>query len=221
MATLFRPLQVKGSALRAAKSLSPANFVTVSVAREKVIPLQDLLLFPKPYIKGIEPGGTAYVTNSQTYFVRNSCVDQENFSQNPSKYVCLNPTLQYGNRINTEDILICKDANIGDCCLFIPDQPAANYLFSSGIAKLYARDERKKFYLIAAMRDSYFRAQLDAKTPRGSTIRHSGDRFLTCFVPELRESEDWVYGACAALVRNIAYAERGCIRQDRTGNGSH
>src|ERR1700693_3990863 len=78
----------------------------------------------------------------------------------------------------------------------------------SGVVNLQLREPRKKYYLIAAMRDSYFRAQLDAKTPRGSTIRHSGDGFLTCLVPDLRESEDWVYHACAALARNIAYAER-------------
>ena len=78
--------------------------------------------------------------------------------------------------INDGDILFCTDANIGDCSLFISDKE--NLAFSSGMIKLNFQQEKYKYYVMAFMRDDYFREQLNAKTPKGATIRHSGDLFL-------------------------------------------
>ena len=58
---------------------------------------------------------------------------------------------------------------------------------------------------MAFMRDDYFRDQLSAKTPKGATIRHSGDLFLECEIPDA--PNDWVYSLTEALIKNIAYAE--------------
>ena len=77
--------------------------------------------------------------------------------------------------------------------------------FSSGIIKLNFKNEKYKYYATAFMRDDYFREQLNAKTPKGATIRHSGDLFMECLIPDA--PDEWVYSVIESLVKNIAYSE--------------
>lgn len=101
------------------------------------------------------------------------------------------------------DVLFCTDANIGDCCLFISDGESVG--FSSGIIRLNFKNEKYKYYTSAFMRDDFFREQLNAKTPKGATIRHSGDLFMECLIPDA--PNEWVYSVVKSLVKNIAYSE--------------
>ena len=66
-------------------------------------------------------------------------------------------------------------------------------------------EEKYKYYVLAFMRDDYFREQLNAKTPKGATIRHSGELFLECEIPDA--PNEWVYSIVEALIKNIANAE--------------
>lgn len=105
--------------------------------------------------------------------------------------------------VNDGDVIFCTDANIGDCCLFISDNESVS--FYSGVIKLNFKNEKYKYYVTAFMRDDYFREQLIAKTPKGTTIRHSGDLFMECLIPDA--PEEWVYSVVESLIKNIAYSE--------------
>lgn len=124
----------------------------------------------------------------------------------------LNPNYYDDTMASTGDILLCTDANIGDCCLFISDDE--KIIFSSGVVKLQFKNEKEKYYVLAFLRDDYFREQLDAKTPKGATIRHSGDRFLECKIPMY--SDAWVLDIMENLLKNIAYAEYESDRKLRS-----
>lgn len=189
------------------KSLSPSNFATIGIANKNKNKLSHFLNAKYPFEQGFEPGSFAYVKKSNVSFVRNSCIDSLNFSNIEPKEIFLNPKYEFENVIKSNDLLLCKDANIGDTCLFITEKDH-NYLFSSGVVKLNFDTELLKYYVLAFLRDKYFLSQLDSLTPKGSTIRHAGDKFLDCYIPAVTKKEEALLPAFEALVKNIAYAER-------------
>lgn len=197
------PSSVKISELMAVGSLSPSNYRKLSIKNSNVKKIATYLDDKTPYVKGKEPGSGAYVKKSQQIFLRNSCINNIQYSADKNKYIYLNPNYYDDCMVENEDILFCTDANIGDCCLYISDDEKV--IFSSGMIKLNFKEEKYKYYTMAFMKDDYFREQLNAKTPKGATIRHSGDAFLECEIPTC--PEDWIYDLMETLVKNIAYTE--------------
>ncbi len=203
MHELILPTEVKISEILANKSLSPNNYKKLTINNQKRHNVSFYMDEEKPYKKGIEPGSGAYVVNSSQSFLRNSCINNIQFSVDKSKYIFLNPKYYNDSTLVDGDVLFCTDANIGDCSLFISNGESVN--FSSGIIKLNFKEEKYKYYVMAFMRDDYFREQLIAKTPKGATIRHSGELFLECEIPDA--PADWVYSLTESLIKNIANSE--------------
>lgn len=203
MHEILVPEEVNYSKLIKVGSLSPNNYKTLSIKNKNQVYVRDFLQEEVPFIKGIEPGSSSYVKESEQIFLRNSCINNIQYSTDKSKYIFLNPNYYNENLVVTGDILFCTDANIGDCCLHISDEE--NVIFSSGVIKLQFKNNNEKYYVMAFLRDDYFREQLDAKTPKGATIRHSGDRFLDCLIPEC--PADWVFEVMECLIKNISYSE--------------
>lgn len=189
--------------------LSPKNFAEVAIPRVSRKKLRDFLHADKPFDKGVEPGSSSYVPVSNTAFLRNSCISLTAITPDTDRLLHLNPNLGLANMAEPGDVLLCKDANIGEAALVI-DIAQEKVCFSSGIVKLNFKDPAERFFVLAAMRDSYFLDQLYALTPRGSTIRHAGDKFLDCEIPALRENESWVLEAFSGLLQNSALAEVLC-----------
>ena len=202
MHELIVPTEVKISEIKENGSLSPNNYKKLIIKNKKQHRV-SFYLEETPYQKGIEPGSSAYVPKSQQKYLRNSCINDIQFSVDKSKYIYLNPNYFSDSMVNEGDVLFCTDANIGDCCLFISDNESVS--FSSGVIKINFKNEKYKYYVTAFMRDDYFREQLNAKTPKGATIRHSGDLFMECLIPDA--PEEWVYSVVESLIKNIAYSE--------------
>lgn len=203
MHEIIVPDEVKVSELMANGSLSPNNYKKLTIKNNNQIKIRDYLEKSNPYIKGIEPGSGAYVKKSEQAFLRNSCVNNIQFTVDKSKYIYLNPKYYNECTVESGDVLFCTDANIGDCCLFMSDDEKV--IFSSGMIKLNFTRKEDVYYVVAFMRDDYFRKQLDAKTPKGATIRHSGDRFLDCYIPECKQH--WVFDMMESLLKNITLSE--------------
>lgn len=193
------------------RNLSPTNYKIIGIRSNKKVKIASLLK-PSAFIRGTEPGSSAYLRNfsSKVKFVRNSCVDKLNFLVQTQKTVFLNEKLisfRNNQLLRNGDLVISTDANIGDCAIFLSDD-SEDYLVSSGMVKLNLKKETNKYYLFAMLRDSYFNIQLDTLTPRGSTIRHSGSNFLQCEIPYPQENQLWVINVIETLMKNIIYAEK-------------
>lgn len=209
MQNMSIPEQVSIKNIMEKNSLSPSNFKEINIKRENQINVSYFLDKEVPYSKGDEPGSITYVEKSKIKFMRNSCINQFNTSFLPKKLICLNPNYGFENCINNLDVLLCKDANIGDSCLYLDNKEdeEEKILYSSGIVKLNFKEDKYKYYCLAFFKDSYFLQQLDAKTPRGSTIRHAKEKFLECQIPMLNEDEEWIYLIFENLLKNITYSE--------------
>lgn len=206
MHELIVPTEVKISEIIKKGSLSPNNYKKLEIKNPRQNEIRYYLNPNNPFVKGIEPGSSAYVNESDQVFLRNSCINDIRFSHEKEKYIYLNPKYYDDSMVENEDILFCTDANIGECGLFIGD--GEKVIFSSGMIKLNFVDERTKYYVMGLMRDDYFKEQLKALTPKGSTIKHSGDLFLNCLIPDC--PYEWIYSMMEHLIKNIAYTEHIC-----------
>ena len=204
---LLCPNEISISHILDVKPLSVRNLAKIDIQNINQSELSTFLDEKKPYDIGIEPGSFAYVDDSNISFVRNSCIDMNNFSNQESKDIYLNPKYEYSNMLQSEDVLLCKDANIGDACIFLSEKEQ-QYVISSGVVKLNFNSNDEKYYCLAFLRDEYFRHQLDALTPRGSTIRHSGGKFLKCKIPNIGTKEKGLIPIIKDLLKNISYSER-------------
>lgn len=217
MAELLIPNEVDISLILNQKTFSPKKFAKIDIPNRTKSSLQTFLNSKKPFYKGEEPGSFAYVNKSRISFVRNSCINSSDYSNNHNKEINLNPNYGFTNALLNEDILLCKDANIGDSCLFI-SQLNKEYIYSSGVAKLNFDDDFIKYYVFAFLRDSYFLSQLDSMTPRGSTIRHSGNLFLNCLIPKVNSKIELFLETFKILIKNIAYSEQHSFEKLETIN---
>lgn len=215
MSSVFVPTEVPISTI-VEKGFSPRNFAEVGIPRASLKPLRDFLEVDTPFIKGIEPGGSSYVARSETGFLRNSCINLASVTPDLDRLVHINPNLGYENMLASGDVLLCKDANIGETALYLTEKDRS-ICFSSGIVKLNFLNENERYFALAAMRDAYFTDQLYALTPRGSTIRHAGEKFLDCKLPSLRTDETWLLSAFKSLILNAAHAELECVNKLRAG----
>jgi hypothetical protein len=204
--------EIRVSSLGEGSVLSPKNYATINIHNPNKSFLRDFLNVEDPFTSGSEPGSFSYVPQSNVSFIRNSCIDSLNWSNQTDKEIFLNPKYGYATKLARNDILLCKDANIGDSCLFIPRE-GREYAISSGVVRLNFLDEQYKYYCLAFLRDNYFINQLDAKTPKGSTIRHAGTRFLDCLIPSIGAAEQELLPLIESLTKNMAYAERVSLKK--------
>lgn len=201
------------------KNLSANNYKKIAIKNINVVKLAELLNKDNPYQKGIETGSSLYLSNlkSSVNYIRNSCLDNINYITQNNKSLYLNDKKLVDIEkfmLSEQDILLSVDANIGDVSLFLSDNQN-DYIFSSGLMRLNISYDINKYYLFAFLKDEYFRKQLDAMTPKGSTIRHSGNRFLECLIPIPKDNETWVIECIENLIKNLVFSEFQAIHNQR------
>lgn len=120
---------------------------------------------------------------------------------NGEAIVSINPQVFNSPNLLHGDILLSKDSNIGECAI-IHGNDWGNYTFSSGIVRLKPVIDR--YYLFAFLKHPFFVKQLEAKTPKASTIRHAKTFWLDCEIPfPQQEDEDAIVYYVSALMQAI------------------
>ncbi len=100
------------------------------------------------------------------------------------------------------DILLSKDANIGECAMVDGDH-WKNHAISGGIVRLRPKIDR--FYLFAFLKHLVFREELYSMVPRGATIAHAKTLWLDCKIPlpdqaDVERIEKYVSALMEAIV---------------------
>lgn len=191
-------------------SLSPQNYRKIAIKNPHVVKISDLLDENSKYNKGTEVGGKSYVEFSTYKFIRNSNVSKLSNIVDLKNSLSIKPNdFSVALKLNNEDILLATDANVSDTNLFIQDSEldSNEYMFSSGLVRVNPRSDIDKFFLLSLLKDDYFKEQLEAMTPKGSTIRHSKDFFLKCLVPIPSDEQMWIVPIISNLMKNICYME--------------
>lgn len=163
--------------------LSPHQLQLMEYSNKNSFKLEDLL-FRKlnKQDNGIDIGSANYIRNSDYKFLKTRIANENNYivdlSSNDS-FEFMNYHAFVNQNLKSQDILISKDSNIGECCILDVDYP--NCMIASAFYKLPL--EKNKYYIFSFMKTKHFKNQLDLMIPRGATIRHAGTRFLDCHIP--------------------------------------
>lgn len=170
-------------------SLSSSQYKKLMIDIEKC---EKLAWFLKTKLsnkhKGDEIGSSNYYKQSSHYFIRTSCLNEYNFIPEftSESEIPMNPKSFLGNGLKKGDIILSKDSNIGECAMVNKDYP--NHMLSGAIYNLPIK-EKYSFYVLALLKHTCFREQLDTLVPKGATIRHAKKLFLECYIPIPNDKE--------------------------------
>lgn len=167
--------------LKAKQSLSPSSYKTLSVTNKTAKKIRDLIS-DKPQ-KGQEVGSSSYISKSNFYFLRTKALQAFYFLPVLNDKECMVPILPNsfkGLNLKKGDILISKDANIGETTYLDKDLP---YCMTAGGLVRLRFPEAIQQYVLAFMKSSFFKEQIYLMVSRGATIRHAKDLWLDAMIP--------------------------------------
>lgn len=194
-------------------SLSPSNYNTISCGSAERIKLKDLLdRTLEKSDNGSDVGFSAYLSQSNYYFMRAKSLDSKFFTPMPlgEAVVPMNKKNFQQYNLKKGDILISKDSNIGECAILSKDMP--NFMPCGALYRLPL--SKNKLYILAMMKSSDFRRQLDKIVPIGATIRHAGKKFLECTIPFPKSNREKKIRNIEKLVSQIVEIEQLIIDKD-------
>lgn len=161
--------------------LSAKNYQSISIQNKNLKRIKELVI-EKPQI-GREVGSFSYVNKSPFYFLRTKALQTSFFLPVLNNTECAVPILPKAFKdfeLRKGDILLAKDANVGDASYLNTDLP--NFMISSGIVKLRFSEE-VRFYIFAFMKSNFFRNQIDLMISRGATLKHAKTLWLDAVIP--------------------------------------
>jgi hypothetical protein len=164
------------------KGISSHSHKTVLFKNKNIKSIQELLL--KKPLNGQEVGSFSYTSKSKFYFIRTKALQSNYFLPILNDIQCAVPIFPSAFKdfnLRKGDILISKDANIGESGYLDEDLP--NFMISGGLVKLrFPIDTR--YYIFAFMKSKFFKSQIDYLTgSKGATIRHAKTSWLDAVIP--------------------------------------
>lgn len=160
---------------------------------------------------GVEIGALNYIEESPFRFIRTKALQEYSFLLNINKETSLPimPSEFVKMNLKEGDLIISKDSNIGE--IVILDKDYSNCMLSGALCKLPIKKEWA-FYILAFVKHSVFREQLDYLVPKGATIRHAKTLFLDCKIPIPNNNVEEEIRFVSILTKAIVNKEK-CIRQ--------
>lgn len=168
-------------------TLSASQYKHLSMLNTNILTVRDFLSRPlQRKDLGIEVGSLNYINQSTHYFLRTKALQEHSFLPEITKETMLPIMPQSFVQMNLKegDLIISKDSNIGEIAILDKDYP--NVMLSGALYKLPVHS--KKYYLLAFIKHTLFREQLDVMVPKGATIRHAKTLFLDCKIPMPNEN---------------------------------
>ena len=192
--------------LKAKQSLSPSSYETLSVTNKTLKRIGDLIS-DKPQ-KGQEVGSASYISKSNFYFIRTKALQASYFLPVLHDIECMVPILPNSFKdlkLKKGDILISKDANIGETAYLDEDLPYC--LLSGGLVRLRF-PEQIRYYVFAFMKSNFFKEQIYLMASRGATIRHAKALWLDAMIPfPNQDNKDEVIDFVSLLTRAVIRKE--------------
>lgn len=192
-------------------ALSPSLYRKVVYKNSNVKAVAELIEEP---IKGREVGSSSYVERSEYFFIRNRALQEISYllQKDSQSIVSIKPKSFTDYELSKNDILYAKDSNIGECCI-IESGEYKNYTISSGILKLVAKEN--PLYVFAFLKHPFVKSQLYTATSKGSTIRHSGLKVLSCVIPfPSTQDADEIIAYVETLTQEIVNREIAISEKD-------
>lgn len=155
---------------------------------------------------GNEVGSLNYIGESTHHFLRTKALQKYTFLPeiNSETTRPIYPKVFQQMNLSKGDLLLSKDSNIGEIVILDKDYP--NHMLSSALYRLPVI-EGTKYYLLAFIKHTLFREQLDFLVPSGATIRHAKTLFLNCKIPLPNTNKENVMNYVSLLTQSIINKE--------------
>jgi type I restriction enzyme S subunit len=194
--------------LREKASLSSCSYKIILFKNKNIKSIQELLL-GKPQ-NGKEIGSFSYTSKSKFYFIRTKALQSNYFLPILNDIQCAVPILPSAFKdfdLRKGDILISKDANIGESGYLDEDLP--NFMISGGLVRLRF-PVNIRYYIFAFMKSKLFKSQIDYLTgSKGATIRHAKTSWLDAVIPfPSQQNKDEIIEYVSLLTKAIIRKER-------------
>lgn len=189
-------------------SLSSSQYVKLVMPNKNYKFVRDFLKRPlNRKDLGVEVGSLNYIDESPYLFIRTQAFQEHSFLLDINKESALPimPSVFVQMNLKEGDVLISKDSNIGEVIILDKDYP--NCMLSGAIYRLPVKDEWR-YYLLALIKHSIFREQLDFMVPKGATIRHAKTKFLDCKIPLPNNNAEKVVCFISLLTQAIVNKEK-------------
>lgn len=163
-------------------SFSSAQYKRVIIPNTNCVSVRDFLSRDLTFSDlGSEVGSVNYIDWSPKFFFRTKGLQAHSFLPdiNSESVSPINPKAFVNHNLKQGDVIISKDSNIGEIIYLDKDYP--DWMLSGALYKLPIK--KWKYYLLAFIKNTCFREQLDLLVPKGATIRHAKSMFLDCNVP--------------------------------------
>ena len=173
-------------------TLSASQYKHLSMLNTNTLTVRDFLSRPlQRKDLGVEVGSLNYINQSTHYFLRTKALQEYSLLPDITKETMLPIMPQSFVQMNLKegDLIISKDSNIGEIVILDRDYP--NVMLSGALYKLPVHS--KKYYLLAFIKHTLFREQLDFMVPKGATIRHAKTLFLDCKIPIPNKNKENTY----------------------------
>ena len=180
--------------------LSPNNYSKIKIKSNNYHQLRELV---DSVDKGVEIGSNNYIEKSEFKFIRTSAISSDKYSivVDDNSVIDINPNSFVNFGLRLDDILICKDSNVGEVVKLNKNLP--NYMFCSGINRLNI--SKNKDHIFGIMKNHKFKEQLISMIPKGATLMHAKDLYLNCVIPYPQNQS--VIDYISSLVRIISNKE--------------
>jgi len=195
--------------LREKASLSSCSYKIILFKNKNIKSIRELLLEEKPQ-NGKEIGSFSYTSKSKFYFIRTKALQPNYFLPILNDIQCAVPIFPSAFKdfdLRKGDILISKDANIGESGYLDEDLP--NFMISGGLVRLrFPVDIR--YYIFAFMKSKFFKSQIDYLTgSKGATIRHAKTSWLNAVIPfPSQQNKDEIIEYVSLLTKAVIRKER-------------
>ena len=188
-------------------TLSASQYKHLSMLNTNTLTVRDFLSRPlQRKDLGVEVGSLNYINQSTHYFLRTKALQDHSFLPEITKETMLPIMPQSFVQMNLKegDLIISKDSNIGEIAILDKDYP--NVMLSGALYKLPVHS--KKYYLLAFIKHTLFREQLDVMVPKGATIRHAKTLFLDCKIPMPNKNKENTIKFVELLTKAIINKEK-------------
>ncbi len=193
-------------------SLSSSQYRQVIIPNKNYIFVKDFLSRDLQRSDlGVEVGSLSYISWSPKFFFRTKGLQSHSLLPDVTSesITPVNPKVFVNQNLKAGDLIISKDSNIGE--IIILDQDYPDFMLSGALYKLPVA--KWKFYLLAFIKHSCFREQLDTLTPMSSTIRHAKTKFLECKVPLPTQNQNEVIRYVEELTKAAINKEKEIKRK--------
>ena len=191
-------------------SLSPHDYESIQIKNKNIKKLGDVT--EKAFFKGRAISRKFFTSNSNEFLITNSALQTNEYFISTKRDTAIIPIVKPENVdcISNKSLLLSINANVGQVSYFENNNSDIKYTISPWMINF--KPEENFFYILGILKSKFFREQIKALTPIGTTLSNSNQRVYDAQIPFPNKKKEKTIEYFELLVKAVLEKERE-IRQ--------